>query len=75
MHNQESILEKQTYNILRNFEIQTDHFISAGRPDQTIVTCLIVDFAALSGHRGKIKVSEKEYKYIDLNRKLRNRGI
>ena len=37
MHNPESILENQTHKILRDFEIQTDHLISARRPDLLIV--------------------------------------
>ena len=33
MHNQESILENGTHKLLWDFEIQTDHQISARRPD------------------------------------------
>ena len=37
MHNPESVLENKTYKILRDFAIQTDHLISARRPDLVIV--------------------------------------
>ena len=36
MHNPESVQENET-NKLRDFEIQTDHLISARRPDEVIV--------------------------------------
>ena len=37
MRNPESILENEMHKILWNFEIQTDHLISARRPDLVIV--------------------------------------
>ena len=37
MHNLESFLENETHKILWDFEIQTDHLISARRPDLMIV--------------------------------------
>ena len=37
MHNPESILENEMHKILWDFEIQTDHLISARRSDQVIV--------------------------------------
>ena len=37
MHNPESFLENETHKILWDSEIQTDHLISARRPDQVIV--------------------------------------
>ena len=36
-HNPESVLENEAHKILWNIEIQTDHFISARRPDLVIV--------------------------------------
>ena len=36
MHKPESVLEKETHKILRDFEIQTDHQIQAKRPDLII---------------------------------------
>ena len=37
MHNPESILENEMYQILWDFEIQTDHLISTRQPDLVIV--------------------------------------
>ena len=37
MHNQESVLENETHKLLWDFEIQTDHLISARLPDLVIV--------------------------------------
>ena len=37
MLNPESVLENKTNKILWDFEIQTDHLISASRPDLVIV--------------------------------------
>ena len=33
MHNPESVLENETHKLLWDFEIQTDHQISARQPD------------------------------------------
>ena len=65
MRNQESIQEIETHKILWDFEIQTDHLISARRPDLMIVkkkkrTCRIVDFAVPADHRVKLKKKRKE---------------
>ena len=37
MHNPKSILENETYEIVWDFEIATDHLISARRPDLVII--------------------------------------
>ena len=37
MHNWESTQENEMHKILRDFEIQTDHLISARRPDLMIL--------------------------------------
>ena len=37
MHNLASVLENDTYKLLRDFDIQTDHLISARRPDLIII--------------------------------------
>ena len=37
MHNQESVLENETNNISWDFQIQTDHLISARQQDLVIV--------------------------------------
>ena len=36
MHNLESVLENETHKLVWDFEIQTDHLISARRPDHRI---------------------------------------
>ena len=36
MHNPASILENETHKLLSDFDIQTDHLISARRPDLII---------------------------------------
>ena len=46
--------------VIWDFDIQTDHLISARR------TCKIVDFAVPADHRVKLKESEKKDKYLDL---------
>ena len=37
MNNLESILENETQKLLKDFQIQTDHLMSARRPDLLIV--------------------------------------
>ena len=57
---------------------QTDHLISARRPDNIInkkeITCRIVDFAVPADHRVKMKEREKKDKSIDLAKGLKNCG-
>ena len=38
MNNLESVLENETDKVFKDFEIQTDHIISATRPDLPIAT-------------------------------------
>ena len=83
MHIPESVLENETHKILLDFEIQTDHLISARRPDLVIAnnkkkkkkrkkwTFRTVDFAVPADHRVKPKGSEKRDKYPDHGRKLK----
>ena len=73
MHNPIAILENDTHKILWDFDIQTNHLISAKRPDLIIKnrTCKIVDFAASADHRVKLKENEKKDKYLDLARELK----
>ena len=56
------VLENKTHKLLWNFEIQTDHLISARRPDLVIInknrTCQIVDFAVPAEHKFKRKRKE-----------------
>ena len=69
-----SVLENDTHKHLWDFYIQTDHLISATRPDFIVInnkkrrTCKIVDFAVPADHRIKLKESEKKDKYLDLAR-------
>ena len=57
-------------------DIQTDHLISARRPDLIIINkkkkiCEIVDFAVPADHRIKLKECEKRNKYLNLARELK----
>ena len=59
-----------------DFDIQTEHLISARRPDLIIInikkrTCKIVNFSIPADHRIKLKESEKKDKYLDLARELK----
>ena len=69
--------ENETYKILRDFEIQTDHLVSARRPHLKWILKKrkkrerIVDFAVPADHRVKNKESKKWDKYFDLARELR----
>ena len=64
MHKPSSFLENDTHILLWNFDIQTDHLISARRPDHIIidkkVPCQIVDFAVPADHRIKLKECKKK---------------
>ena len=55
MHNPESVLENETHKLLRDFDIQRNHQISARRPDLIIInkkerTSRIMDFAVPADH-------------------------
>ena len=76
MHNPEHVLGNNTHKLLWDFDIQTDHLISARRPDLIIInkkkrTCKIVDFAVPADHRIKLKECEKNDNYLDLARELK----
>ena len=75
MHNAAPVLEKDTHKLLWDFDIQTDHLISARRPHLIIIkkkkTCKIFDFAVPADHRIKLKECEKRNKYLDLARELK----
>ena len=75
MHNTAPVLENYTHKLLWDFDIQTDHLISARRPDLIIINkkkkkkiCKTVDFAVPADHRIKLKECEK---YLDLPRELK----
>ena len=65
------------HKLLWDFDLHTDHLISARRPDLTISNkkkkriCKIVDFAVPADHRIKIKECEKKDKYLDVARELK----
>ena len=76
MHNTAAVLENDTDKLLWDFNIQTDHIISARRPDLIVInkkkrTCKVVDFDVPADHRIKLKESEKKDKYLDLARELK----
>ena len=76
MLNAAYVLENNTHKILREFNIQADHLISARRPDLIIInkikrTCKSVDFAVPDDLKIKLKESEKNDKYLDLARELK----
>ena len=67
MRNPEPVLENDTHKLLWDFDIQTDHLISARTPDLIIIIkkkkkmkiCKIVDFAVLADHRINLKECDK----------------
>ena len=65
--------ENDTYKLLCDFNIQTDHLISTRRSDLIIINkiCKIVNFAVSADHRIKLKECEKTDKYLDLARELK----
>ena len=75
MHNPESVLENETRKILWEFKIQTDHLISAKRPDLGIVNKKrkknLPSFAVSAYHLVKLKENEKKDKNLDLARELK----
>ena len=78
MHNPAPVLENDKHKLLWEFDIHTDHLISARRPDLIIInkkkrTCKIVDIAVPVYHRIKLKECEKRDKYIDLARELKKK--
>ena len=78
MHNPAYVLENDTHKILWDFDIQTNHIVSARRPGLIIINkekriCKIVDFAVLANHRIKLKEYEKKDKYLDLAWELKKK--
>ena len=76
MHNPAPVRENKIHKLLWDFDIHTDHLISARRPDLIIInkkkrTCKIVDYAVPADHRIKLKECEKKDKYLDLARELK----
>ena len=63
-----------------DFDIQSDHLISASRPDLIIINkkqekkkriCKIFDYTVSADHRINLKECEKKDKYLDLARELK----
>ena len=76
MDNPPPVLENNTHKLLWDFDIHTDHLISARRPNLIIInkkkrTFKIVDYAIPADHRIKLKECEKKDKYLDLARELK----
>ena len=73
-----------THKLICDFDIQTDHLISARRSDVIVIKkkkkkkkkeiAKIVNSAVLADHRIRLKESEKKDKYVDLARELKNYG-
>ena len=79
-HNPAPVLENVTHKLLWDFDIQTDHIISARKQDLIIINkkkkkkkkiCKIVDFDVLADPRIKLKECEKKDKYFELARELK----
>ena len=67
MYNPTPVFENNTYKLLWDFDIHTDHLISARRHDLIIInkkkrTCKIVDFVVPADHRIKLKECKKKKK-------------
>ena len=76
VHNPALVLENDTHKFRWDFDIHTDHLISARRPDLIIINkikkiCKIVDFAVPADHRIKLKECEMRDKYLDFARELK----
>ena len=78
LHNPAPVLENDTHKLIRDFDIQTNHRISARIPDLILINkrkkkrnCKIVYFAVSADHRIKLKESEKKDKYMDFARELK----
>ena len=76
MENPAPVLENDTYKLLWDLNIQTDHLISTRRPDLIIISkkkriYKIVDFAVPADHRINLKECAEKDKYLDLARELK----
>ena len=78
MHSPALVLENDSHKLLWDYDIHTDHLISARKPDLILInkkkkkkrTSKIVDFAVPADHWIKLKECEKKDKYFDLAREL-----
>ena len=82
MHNPEPLLENYTHKLRWDIDIETDHLISARRPDLIIINkkkkkrkkkrnCNCVDFVVPADYRIKLRECEKNDKYLDLAREVK----
>ena len=80
MHHPAPVLENDTHKLLWDFDLQTDHLISARRPDLIIINkkkkenlqnCRL---AVPADHRITLKECEKRDKYLDLAREFKKYG-
>ena len=76
MHNPAPVLGNNTQKLLWDFDIHTDHQISARRPDLIMINkkkriCRIVDFTVPVDHRVKLKKCEERDKYFDLAKEMK----
>ena len=70
MHNPTTVLENETHSILWDFDIQTDHLISARNNNQHKIK-LAEFWTLLSLLTTKYFLSEKKDKSLDLARELK----
>ena len=75
-HQPKAVIKNDSCKILWDFTVQTDHFITARRPDMIFVDkehheCQIIDFAIPYDTRVDDKEVEKIDKYLDLARELK----
>ena len=77
MYNPESILKNETYKVLWDFEIKTDHLISARQQDnkKKKSLCWTVDFAVPVDYKVKFKESKKIDKYQDIPKELKKKAM
>ena len=72
MHTLVFVEENETHKHFCDFEIQTDHLISARRPDIKITTkkkeetCGIMDFAVPANYKVKLKIKAKSISALSL---------
>ena len=74
MHSPAPVLENVTHKLLWDFDIQTDHLISARKPDLIIINNKKREYAKFpvpADHRIKLKECEKKDKYLDLAKELK----
>ena len=79
LHNPVPVLENETHILLWDFNIQTDHLISARRPDLIIInnkkkrkSAKLSTLLFPTDHRIKLFECEKRDKYLNLARELKN---